>query len=58
MTQNKSISLNHEVEGLQISKSSFMFFLRTVFLAVFFLCFPKKYLYYKLKITSNNVYFT
>ena len=58
MTQNKSISLNYETEGLQISKPSFMFFLRTVFSAVFFLCFPQKNLYYKLKITSNNVYFT
>lgn len=58
MTQNKSISLNHEAAGLQESKPSFMFFLRTVFSAVFFLCFPIKYLYYKLKITSNNVYFT
>lgn len=58
MTQNKTISLEHEVAGLHESKSGFMFFLRTVFSTVFFLCFPKINLYYKLKITSNNVYFT
>lgn len=58
MTQNKTISLNYGIAGLQESKSDFMFILRAVFLTVFFLCFPKNYLYYKLKITSNNVYFT
>ena len=60
MTQNNTLSWSLKNKDLQESKSNFMFhyFLRTVFKAVFFLCYLLRYFNYLTLNHNNNVYFT
>ena len=60
MTQNRTLSLNLKDKDLQGCKFNFMFlyFMRTVFEAVFFLCHLLRNINNLTLNHNNNVYFT